>query len=225
MIFDYIYNDYALKKNRFGYNVYELLDGKYSRIGYIPKLETMEELFGKEKRMTNLVRMREKDKIVTGKGTFVVKECWSAGGVFQLLTEENPDEILTYNINGSSLNKGEDFNIKELVEVPQPDDDKVFYIPKFDVDLLPVLRINDEDKIVIQLLDLDGLEVNKKQTLKASYKYVITALLQKKKGRDIEVIKEQKIICDSKEDCEKRLKKIDDQLAGGADFGDLKWEN
>lgn len=173
--------------------------------------------------MTNLVRMRAKDKLVMGKGEFTVKDCWNAGEIFQLITEENPDDILTYNISGSCLNKGLEYNIQELIEVPQPEDEETFYIPKIDVNRLPILTVNGEDKIIIQLLDLNGLEIKRKQKLKAEYRPVITAMLQKKKGRDLEVIKEEKIICDSDEDCESRLKKIEEQLNGGVSFGDLKW--
>ena len=52
----------------------------------------------------------------------------------------------------------------------------------------------------------------------AAYKYTVIAMLQKKKGRDIEVLKEQKIICDSKEDALKTLDRIQKQMTG--DFSD-----
>ena len=164
--------------------------------------------------MVNLVRMRNGDRIVTiDAGIHIVKECWSAGDVFQLITEDNPEEILTYNISGYCLSKDSKWHLHELIEVPQEGDDEIFYIPKVEVNMWPILHVNGEDKIIIKLMDLDGLVVKKKQTLRATYKPVISALLQKKHGRDIEVIKEERIICESEEDCKERLEKIEKQLS------------
>lgn len=161
----------------------------------------------------NLTRMRAGDKIhCADEKTYTVKDCWSAGGIFQLTTEEFPDEIWTYTIGGGSLN--DKVNIHELEEVKQPDDDNIYYLPKFEVEMLPILNVNGEDRIVMQLLDLNGLEVKGSQTLTACYKYVVVGRLYKKQGRDMEVLKEEKIICDSKEDCENKLQAIELQFTG-----------
>lgn len=161
----------------------------------------------------NLTRMRAGDKIhCSDDKTYTIKDCWSAAGIFQLTTEENPDEIWTCNISGSSLN--DKARINELEEVKQPDDDNIYYLPKFEVEMLPILNVNGEDRIVMQLLDLNGLEVKGSQTLTACYKYVVVGRLYKKQGRDMEVLKEEKIICDSKEDCEEKLEQIEKHFKG-----------
>lgn len=161
--------------------------------------------------MVNINRVRAEDEIVLENGTkLVVKEAWNAGGIFQIKTED--DTIYSYDINGKSLDGNS--NIETLLEKELPEDKIAYYIPKFDVDMLPVLTINGEDKIIYSLVELNGLEVDEKQTLKASYKYVIVALLQKKLGRDITVLKQENIICQSKEECEQKLLEISGNLKG-----------
>lgn len=167
--------------------------------------------------MTNIARIRAKDKIICNNGkTYEVKEVWMAGEIFQLITEEEPDKILTYNIRGESLSEipGTGYGIKEFIETKLPDDDNVYYIPHFEIELLPVLTVNGEEKIIMQLLDLNGLEIKGDQTLKACYKYVIVAKLNKKQGRDMTNIKIERIICDSKEACQEKLSKISDYFQG-----------
>ena len=167
--------------------------------------------------MTNIARIRAKDKIVCNNGkTYEVKECWVANGIIQLVTEEEPDNILTYNINGIILGDkaGMGYGISDFIETKLPDDDTVYYIPRFGIDLLPVLHVNGEEKIIMQLLDLNGLEVKGDQTLKAEYKYVIVATLNKKLGRDMTQLKQERIICNSKEECQERLEKISSYFKG-----------
>lgn len=165
--------------------------------------------------MTNIARIRAKDKIVCNNGkTYEVKDCWVANGVIQLVTEEEPDNILTYSINGTILGDKTDYNILDFIETKLPDDDTVYYIPRFDIDLLPVLHVNGEEKIIMQLLDLNGLEVKGDQTLRAEYKYVIVATLNKKLGRDMTQLKRERIICNSKEECQERLEKISSYFKG-----------
>lgn len=167
--------------------------------------------------MVNIARIRAKDKIVCNNGkTYEVRDCWIAQGVIQLVTEEFPEQIWTYNLHGQILGGlvGASYGIKEFIETKLPDDDVAYYIPRFDIEMLPVLHINDEDKIIMQLLDLNGLEVKGDQTLSASYKYVIVAKLNKKLGRDIECLKMERIICDSKEECQERLEKISGSFKG-----------
>ena len=161
--------------------------------------------------MVNLCRIRAGDEIVLDSGAkYLVIETWNAGGVFQIKLAE--DNILSFDINGKSIEGKE--SIAQLIENETEEDKITYYIPKFDIEFLPVLTVNDEDRIIYQLLELDGLKVNKKQILKAGYKYVIVAMLQKKLGRDIEVIKTERIICNSKEDCEQRLMQIAGNLKG-----------
>ena len=162
--------------------------------------------------MPNLNRLRQGDILHLKNGeSYTVDDCWISGNVIQMVMIEKKDTIFAFNILGRSLDP-EGSDVAVLQEVPQPDDEKTYYLPKIEVSDLPVLHINGEDKIIYQLFDLDGLEIKEPQTLVAKYKPVITAKLMKKKGRDLEMLKEEKIICESKEDCEERLKKIDEQL-------------
>ena len=162
--------------------------------------------------MPNLNRLRKGDILHLKNGeSYVVDDCWISGNVIQMIMMEKKDTIFAFNILGRSLDP-EGSDVAVLQEVPQPDDEKTYYLPKIEVSELPILHINGEDKIIYQLFDLDGLEIKEPQTLVAKYKPVIIAKLMKKKGRDLEVLKEEKIICESKDDCEERLKKIDEQL-------------
>lgn len=161
--------------------------------------------------MTNLCRARAGDEIVLETGEkMLVRETWNAGGIFQF--DVGNDTILSFDISGKSV-EGKD-SIINLIENETEEDKITYYIPKFDIEFLPVLTVNGEDMIIYQLLDLNNLEIKGDQTLKAQYKYVIVALLQKKLGRDIEVLKTERIICDSKEDCEQRLFQIAGNLKG-----------
>lgn len=164
----------------------------------------------------NINRMRTGDKIKLESGKeLTVSENWMAQGIYQMVPVEEPDCIYSFDITGRNLDPNfKQANVVEFTEVPNEDDDKTYYVPKFDVDLLPVLHINGEDKLIYRLDELNGLEVKGDQTLKAAYKYTIIALLQKKKGRDIEVLKEQKIICESKQEAIKNLKDIGDRMTG-----------
>lgn len=168
----------------------------------------------------NINRMRTGDKIKLESGKeLTVSENWMAQGIYQMVPVEEPDCIYSFDITGRNLDPNfKQANVVEFTEVPNEDDDKTFYVPKFDVDLLPVLHINGEDVFIYRLDQLNGLEVKGDQTLLAAYKYTVIAMLQKKKGRDIEVLKEQKIICDSKEDALKTLDRIQKQMTG--DFSD-----
>jgi hypothetical protein len=56
------------------------------------------------------------------------------------------------------------------------------------------------------------MEVKGDQVLKADYKPTIEVKLQKKLGRTSEILKEEKIICDSEEDFKNRMEKIENQL-------------
>ena len=170
--------------------------------------------------MVNINRMRTGDKIKLESGKeLTVSENWMAQGIYQMVPVEEPDCIYSFDSTGRNLDPNfKQANVVEFTEVPNEDDDKTFYVPKFDVDLLPVLHINGEDVFIYRLDQLNGLEVKGDQTLLAAYKYTVIAMLQKKKGRDIEVLKEQKIICDSKEDALKTLDRIHKQMTG--DFSD-----
>lgn len=160
----------------------------------------------------NLVRAQ--DIITIGDESFVIKECWNANGIFQLKVEKNgKDIILSYNIAGDSL-EDPSLNISNLEMVELPEDSLTYYYPKFSVELLPILKINGEDKIIYKLLDLNGLEIKEPQVLEASYKYTVIAMLIKRKGREMSVIKQEKIICDTKEACEEKLKEIENSFKG-----------
>ena len=161
--------------------------------------------------MVNINRVRAGDEFLLESGEkLLIEEAWSAGGVYQVKASDGT--IYSFSINGESLEgKG---NVLEFIENETEEDKITYYIPKFDIDMLPVLTINGEDKIIYSLMELNGLEVNEKQKLKASYKYVIIALLQKKLGRDITVLKKENIICQSKEECEQKLLEISGNLKG-----------
>ena len=164
----------------------------------------------------NINRMRTGDKIKLESGKeLTVSENWMANGIYQMIPVEEPDSIYSFNIMGKNLDPNfKKANIVEFTEVPNESDNKTFYVPKFDIDLLPVIHINGEDRFIYRLDELNGLEVKGDQTLKSGYKYTVIAMLQKKHGRDIEVIKEQKIICESKDDSMKTLDRIAKQFTG-----------
>ena len=161
----------------------------------------------------NINLIREDDVIHLENGeTFEVKEAWNANGIYQCKVNYNcKDVVLSYNILGESL-EDPSLNIIRFEMKEKPEDKITYYIPRFDVVLLPVLTINGEDKIIYRLVDLDGLEVNGPQTLKAIYKHTIEAKLQKKLGRTSEVINEAKMIFNSEEECRDALEKINKQL-------------
>lgn len=161
----------------------------------------------------NINLIREDDIIHLENGEiFEVKETWNANGIYQCKVNYNDkDIVLSYNILGESL-EDKNLNIIRFEMVEKPEDKITYYIPRFDVVLLPVLNVNGEDKIIYRLVDLDGLEVNGPQTLKAGYKHTIEVKLQKKLGRTLEVLKEDKIICDSEEDCKNRLSQMEGLL-------------
>lgn len=154
----------------------------------------------------NLNRMRTQDILVLEDGTkLLVGHTWNNGDLFQL-TEPGKSEIYTFNILGVNVDGGP--NVKELIETELESDKETYYVPRFDVDLLPVLTVNGEDRIVKTLLELDHLEIQYLQTLRAQYKYVIVATLQKIHGRDKVGLKQDFVICESEEDCKKRLEAI-----------------
>lgn len=168
----------------------------------------------------NLVRMREDDILVLNNGDKIhVDSCWNNGDLFQVKSEE---EIYTFDILGRNLNAipGEGKNVKELIEVEKESDKETFYVPRFDVDMLPVLTVNGSDRIIRTLFELNGLEVTEPQMLQAQYKYVIVGTLRKVHGRDIDVLKQDEVICQSKEECEDLLKSIEN-LNDKQDFDSL----
>lgn len=156
----------------------------------------------------NINRLRQDDIIKLQSGTLLtVEDVWSAGNIYQVSSN---GKIYSFSIDGKNLENGD--NILEINWVEQPDDDVVQYIPKVTVDLLPILNVNGEDMFIYRLLDLDNLEIKEPQTLKARYKHVIIKTLVKKKGRDIEIVGEKKIICESEEECKKKLEEIEGRL-------------
>lgn len=165
----------------------------------------------------NINRIRTGDKFVTKEGRkLTVKECWNDGrGLFQLTTEEDNDsrKVYTYQINGKAFTD-DTSDMVEFTEVESEEDKVTYYVPKFDIDVLPVLTVNGENKLVYGIIDLNGLEIKEPQVLKAGFKYTIIASLEKKTGRDVEVIKQEQIICDSREDCEEKLLEIQGHLIG-----------
>lgn len=164
----------------------------------------------------NINRMRSGDKFKLESGKeLTISECWTAQGIYQIVPVEEPESVYSYDILGRNLDPNfKKANIVEFTEVPSEEDNQVIYFPKFDIDYLPVLTINGEERFIYKLLDLDGLEVKGDQVLKAGNKYTVIALLMKRQGRDIEVLKEQKIICESKKNAVETLDKIAEQFTG-----------
>lgn len=169
-----------------------------------------------ENKVVNINRMRTGDKIKLESGKeLTVNENWMREGIYQMIPVEEPDCVYSFDITGRNLDPNfKQANVIEFTEVPNEDDDKVFYVPKFDINYLPVLHINGEDIFIYRLDQLNGLEVKGDQTLQASYKFTVIVMLQKKQGRDIEVLKEQKIICDSRDNAMETLDKIAKQFTG-----------
>lgn len=161
----------------------------------------------------NINLIREDDIIHLENGEiFEVKETWNANGIYQCKVNYNDkDIVLSYNILGESL-EDKSLNIVRFEMREKPEDKITYYIPRVDVVLLPILTINDEEKIIYRLIDLDGIEVKSAQKLKAGYKHVIEVKLQKKLGRTMEILKENKLICESEEVCKKKLDEINSQL-------------
>ena len=161
----------------------------------------------------NINLIREDDIIHLENGeVFEVKETWNANGVYQCKVIYNDKEVvLSYNILGESL-EDKSLNIIRFEMIEKPEDKIPLYIPRVDAVMLPILNINGENKIIYRLVDLDGMEVKGDQVLKADYKPTIEVKLQKKLGRTSEILKEEKIICDSEEDFKNRMEKIESQL-------------
>lgn len=158
--------------------------------------------------------LRSGDYITVEGKEFEVKDCKGERGIYTVTIEiDGKGTELNYDIMGTSLASG-NLNITDVRFVENPDDDKTFYYPNLIVDILPVLNINGEDRIVYKLMDLNDLEVKAPQVLKASYQYVITVNLMKRKGRELEVLKSEKIICGTEEQCKKRLNEIEKQFVG-----------
>lgn len=161
--------------------------------------------------MINVCRLRAGDEITLSSGEkLLIEEAWNANGIFQF--KVTGGDIVSVDINGKSIEGKSD--IESFIENETEADKITYYLPHFDVDMLPILTINGQDRIIYQLMELNGLEIEGKQTLKASYKPVIIASLEKKLGRDTEVLKVEKIICETREECEKKLMQIAGNIKG-----------
>jgi flagellar biosynthesis regulator FlbT len=158
----------------------------------------------------NLALVRIKDLVrFKGENDFrEVEDCWSAGELYQIVINGN---VLSYDINANRL-MDDTKEIEEIEFVNTEDDLTPKYFPKLDVNLLPVLTVNGEDRIICRLTELDGLEINGPQTLKASYKHTIEARLYKEFKRKRDLLKEEKVICNSEEECREKLKEIEDAI-------------
>lgn len=163
----------------------------------------------------NIAQIREDDIIFLSDGEpRTVKKVAVTNGIYLLTVLHNDKEItLSYNITGDSL-ENKEMNLTGVEFVSKPEDDLTFYEPKFEIDMLPILRVNGEDKIVYTLMDLNGLEIKEPQTLETSFKYVVIASLFKKKGRSFQCLKQEKIICGDREACEKKLEEIGSSFVG-----------
>lgn len=165
-----------------------------------------------EKAIMNI--LREGDFVFLGEEKLLVKDCQKGNGIYSITVERNGKDInLMYNIVGDSM-ENPSLNITNVELVERPEDKITVYYPDLGVDVLPVLTINGEDMFIYKLTDLDGLEVKEPQTLKAAFKYVVVANLLKKKGRDLQLLKSEKIICESKEDCQAKLDEISKHFIG-----------
>lgn len=166
-----------------------------------------------EKGNINLVLVREGDIIHLSDGN--VFEVLSVGNsqdghyILDVMYQEK-QVSLVFNITGDSLEHGADIVKVELV--PNETDSKTFYYPRFEVDVLPVLEVNGEQKFIYAITDLNGLEVKGEQVLKASYKYTIINTLIKQHGRSTTGLKRETIICESEEECMKKLDEISNQF-------------
>lgn len=158
----------------------------------------------------NINLLREGDKITLKNGaTYELCEAWKANDIYQFLVKVGEkDVIISYDIQGNSIDNSS-LNIVAYELVERPEDKQIFYVPNFECKLLPVLKVNGEERLIFSLNELDGLEIKEPQVLKASYKYCIVANLYKKYNRTTTIIKTQTIICSSKEECEEKLKEIE----------------
>lgn len=158
----------------------------------------------------NINLLRAGDEVIFADNSkYIIKEAWSAGDIYQfVITENGKDITLSYEIDGTSLDYA-DLNIVSYKLNERPEDKVPMYIPHIEYQLLPVLTINGEDKVIVRLVDLDGIEIKEPQVLKANYKHSIVVSLLKKFERQVTCLKEEKIICQSKEECEEKLKEIE----------------
>lgn len=165
-----------------------------------------------EKAIMNIIR--EGDFVYLGEEKLLVKGRQKGNCVYSITVERNGKDIsLAYDIFGNSL-EDPSLNITDVEFVEKPEDKTTIYYPNLDVGVLPVLTINGEDMFIYKLTDLDGLEVKEPQVLKAAFKYVVVANLLKKKGREVQLLKSEKIICGSQEDCQKKLGEISKHFVG-----------
>ena len=78
--------------------------------------------------MPNLNRLRKGDILHLKNGeSYVVDDCWISGNVIQMIMMEKKDTIFAFNILGRSLDP-EGSDVAVLQEVPQPDDEKTYYL-------------------------------------------------------------------------------------------------
>lgn len=165
-----------------------------------------------EKAIMNIIR--EGDFVYLGEEKLLVKGCQKGNCVYSITVERNGKDIsLAYDIVGDSM-EDPSLNITDVEFVEKPEDKTTIYYPNLGVDVLPVLTINGEDMFIYKLTDLDGLEVKEPQVLKAAFKYVVVANLLKKKDREVQLLKSEKIICGSQEDCQKKLDEISKHFVG-----------
>lgn len=163
----------------------------------------------------NLNILRADDVVTFRDGTsHVVQEAWNTGKIYQFRVED--ELIVSYDIHGKSIEHPE-LDIVDIELTEKPEDKQTFFFPKIDVKPLPVLTVNGEDIIIKVLNELDGLEIKEPQTLKASYKPCIIAQLFKKHAREITLLKQEIIICQSDEECEEKLKTIEKQFVDVSD--------
>jgi hypothetical protein len=156
----------------------------------------------------NLALVRDGDEVEFSDGFHNIESSWSAQGIFQISVN---GKIYSYTLKGEPLTP-ESPEMLTVVFNNTETDLKPVYTPHLEVSLLPVLTVNGEDKVIYRLTELDGLEVKGDQKLSATYKYTIEAKLYKILMRKKDLVKEEKIIFNSEQECKEKLESIQKAL-------------
>ena len=153
----------------------------------------------------NINLLRPGDKItLKNQAVYELQSFEPKGGTYEVLIT---DQILNYNLDGTCLQHSS-LNIESYELVARDDDNVPYYIPRIEVESMPILEVNGENMIIPTILNLDGLEIKEPQTLKASFKPTVVAHLIKKLGREINVIKTEYSVCESEKEAEDKVNEI-----------------
>lgn len=122
------------------------------------------------------------------------------------------DEKTAFRYNSAGKCQFPSYDIVDVELVPQPDDDKVLYVPDIFCGDAPVVSLVCGGKVLAQKLvktifDLQGFggaKIPGGSHLEAGIVPTVFAQLKKIKGRDVIVLKTETIFCKTREEAEKK---------------------